>query len=219
MRIGTWNMAGRWQSGWLELLLDADCDVWLLTEVNERIELPGYDRHLGEARMRARCHWAGVYSRIPLTPLPDPHVASAAAEVDGVTYCSTVLPWRGSGGEPTWPGAGPRGEQHSGRMRFALDHLLDQLPSTNLVWGGDWNQALEGAEWAGSLEGRRHLQAAIDTLGLQVPTAHLPHRLDGHQSIDHIGVSRDHTVIDVEQRTAEGLSDHDCYVVELQPVG
>lgn len=37
MRIGTWNMAGRRQSGWQELLLDADCEIWLLTEVNESV--------------------------------------------------------------------------------------------------------------------------------------------------------------------------------------
>lgn len=169
--------------------------------------------------MAARRRWAGVFSRAPLTPLPDPHVASAAATVNGITYCSTILPWRSSGGEPTWPGAGPRGEQHSGRMKFALDHLRGQLPPTDLVWGGDWNQALDGAEWAGSLGGRRHLQATIDALGLQVPTAHLPHRLEGHQSIDHVSVSRDRTVVGAERRTAAGLSDHDCYVVELQPVG
>jgi hypothetical protein len=30
--------------------------------------------------------------------------------------------------------------------------------------------------------------AAVEKLGLQVPTADLPHRLDGHLSIGHIAV-------------------------------
>jgi hypothetical protein len=50
MRIGTWNMAGWLRPGWQELLLGADCDVWLLTEVNESVELPGYHRHSPRTR-------------------------------------------------------------------------------------------------------------------------------------------------------------------------
>ena len=215
MRIGTWNLAGRWKPGHEQFVAAADCDVWLLTEVNEQVELPGYHRHLGEARMAARRRWAGVYSRSPLTPLPDPHVASAAAVIDGSTYCSTILPWRRSGGEPTWPGAERPRNVHSGRMRYALDVLLAGLSPSNLVWGGDWNQALRGAEWAGTLGGRGHVLAAIDKLGLQVPTASLPHRLNGHLTIDHITLAADRHVNSAEHVSAFGLSDHDCYIVEV----
>lgn len=63
MRIGTWNIAGRWSEHHQSLVADADCDVWLLTEVNERTELPGYALHLSEARMAPRRRWAGVASR------------------------------------------------------------------------------------------------------------------------------------------------------------
>src|SRR3954464_13738899 len=94
MKIGTWNLAGRWQSAHAQLLADQHCDLWLLTEVNERVELEGFQRHLSLGLMAPRRRWAGVYSRRALTPLPDPHVASAAAVVDGITYCSTILPWR-----------------------------------------------------------------------------------------------------------------------------
>jgi hypothetical protein len=215
MRIGTWNLAGRWQPQHEEFIAAADCDVWLLTEVNERVQLDGYTRHLTEKLMAAKRRWAGVYSRSPLTPLPDPHVASAAAEIDGVTYCSTILPWAGSGGEPTWPGAEPPRNVHSGRMRYALEVLLGGLPPSDLVWGGDWNQSLDGRKPVGSLGGRQHLLAAIDKLGLQVPTTDLPHRLDGLLSIDHIGVAADRAVTGAEHLSAVGLSDHDCYVVDL----
>lgn len=46
MRIGTWNLAGRWDSRHLGLLTAADCDLLLLTEVSERVELLGYPRQL-----------------------------------------------------------------------------------------------------------------------------------------------------------------------------
>ena len=215
MRIGTWNMAGWLKPGWQELLIGANCDVWLLTEVNESVELPGYHRHLGEARIAQRRRWAGVYSRSPLRPLPDPHLASAAAVVDGTTYCSTILPWAGSGGEPNWSGGDPVQGLHAGRMRHALDVLMGRLPRTDLVWGGDWNQSLSGQEGAGSLGGRRHLLAAIDELGLTVPTAGLPHRIDGLLSIDYIAVPTGRVVVGAEHVGAVGLSDHDCYVVDV----
>lgn len=32
MRIGTWNLAGRWSPDHRDHLLGADCDVWLPTE-------------------------------------------------------------------------------------------------------------------------------------------------------------------------------------------
>lgn len=216
MRIGTWNLDGRWTPEHERFVAAANCDVWLLTEVNESFELPGYHRHLGEARIAARRRWAGVYSQSPLTPLPDPHVASAAAMIEGITYCSSILPWRSSGGEPTWPGAEPPRNVHSGRMRYALDVLLAELSPGNLVWGGDWNQALSGAEWVGTLGGRGHVLAAVDKLGFQVPTADLPHRLEGHLSIDHIAVAADREVNNVEHLSAVGLSDHDCYVIDVR---
>lgn len=41
--------------------------------------------------------WAAVLSRTELTPLRDPHPASAMTVVDGMTYCSSILPWRSCG--------------------------------------------------------------------------------------------------------------------------
>lgn len=96
VRIGTWNLAGRWSPDHRDLLLDADCDVWLLTEVSERTALPGYAVHCTSAHMAARRRWAGVASRLPMASLPDPHPASAAAQVGALTFASTVLPWRGA---------------------------------------------------------------------------------------------------------------------------
>jgi endonuclease/exonuclease/phosphatase family metal-dependent hydrolase len=84
-----------------------------------------------------------------------------------------------------------------------------------LVWGGDWNHALSGDEWTGTKGGRAHVLAAVEQLGLQVPTAELPHRLDGLLSIDHIAVPKSWSVRGVARLDAQGLSDHDCYVVDV----
>ncbi len=105
VRIGTWNLAGRWSLDHRDLLLGADCDLWLLTEVSERTVLPGYAVHCTSARMAARRRWAGIASRLPMASLPDPHPASAAAQVGGVTFVSSVLPWRSAGSRPPWVGA------------------------------------------------------------------------------------------------------------------
>lgn len=209
-------MAGWVNTDWQNFLLGADCDVWLLTEVNLDVGLAGYAMHRGGDLMAPRRHWAAVFSRVPLTPLSDPHVASAAAVIDGVTYCSTILPWRSSGGEPTWPGADPPRNVHAGRTRYAVEMLLNELPHRDLVWGGDWNHALSGTEYAGSQGGRKHLMRSVTELGLQVPTAELPHRLPGLLTIDHIAVPGSWTVRSAERLDAAGLSDHDAYVIDAE---
>lgn len=145
--------------------------------------------------------------------MPDPHAASACAVVDGVTFCSTVLPWRSCGPVP-W------GENtHAERTARVLDSLVGNLPRNDLVWGGDWNHSLVGPEWAGSKAGRAHIEGTLDELELQVPTRDLSHRIDGVGNIDHIAVPRDVVVSDaklVSGSSADAaLSDHDAYVVEL----
>lgn len=65
MRIGTWNLQGRWDARHLELIEAMDCDVLLLTEVSERLDMPGYDLHLGRTLMASKRPWAAVASRLP----------------------------------------------------------------------------------------------------------------------------------------------------------
>ena len=88
--------------------------------------------------------------------------------------------------------------------------------ASSLVWGGDWNHALTGKEHAGSAGGRAAITGALDELGLVVPTAELPHRIDGLLSIDHIAVSQEFAGEPTRVVAAKGakrLSDHDAYVV------
>jgi endonuclease/exonuclease/phosphatase family metal-dependent hydrolase len=211
MRVRTWNLQGRWSEEHRDLLRDVECDVWLLTEVNDRVEIDGYEDHRTKAAMVARRRRAAVYSRNCLTPLPDPHPASAAAVVDGVTYCSSILPWRGCGSVFPWVGT-----RHVEWTAAAVEDLAAALPSSGLVWGGDWNHALSGREEAGSKGGRKHVLTAIEHFDLQVPTAKLPHRIDGLLSIDHVAVGRDQAVSGAMRIPAPSLSDHDAYVIEFE---
>ena len=212
MRIGTWNLAGRWTPEHRDFLSAAGCDLWLLTEVSDRVDLPGFHAHLTEHEMAARRRWAGVFSRRPLTPLPDPHPASAAAVVDGVTVCSSILPWKGVGAREPWLDG-----RHADKTERTVKELLAAFPPGDLVWGGDWNHALSGPEHSGGKCGRAHILDAVEALGLTVPTAALAHRIEGLLSIDHIAVSSSFRVRSAEWLVAEvegrRLSDHDAYVV------
>lgn len=209
MRIGTWNLAGRWTRAHRDLLTRTSCDVWLLTEVHGDVALEGYEGHMTDALMAEPSRrWAGVLTRLPLEPLDDPHPATAAVRIDGATYCSSVLPWRACGSQAPWSG-----ERHVDRFAATLDALSAWMPSRDLVWGGDWNQSLEGRDYSGSRAGRAMIEDLLCSLSLTVPTAALPHRLEGIRSIDHIAVNREVPVASAERWDATGLSDHDLYVV------
>ena len=216
MRIGTWNLAGRWSDEHRTLMLDADCDVWLLTEVNERTRLPGYAVHLSSSLMAPRRRWAAIASRLPMASRPDPHPASVRAQIGATTYVSSVLPWRTCGARPPW-----FGERHADKTTHAIDDLLLHLRAADpVVWGGDWNHALIGREYAGSAGGRTAIAHALDELGLMVPTTELPHRIKGLLSIDHIAVPREWSCSAthvVAERDGRQLSDHDAYVVDVAP--
>ena len=103
-------------------------------------------------------YWAAILSVKEQTPLsPDPHPASAAVTIDGIMFCSTILPWKGLAKKsPPWAEG-----KHREKTDAAIAGLLKALPKTNLVWGGDWNHSLLGNEVSGSYEGRSHLLKAI----------------------------------------------------------
>lgn len=210
MRIGTWNLAGRWDARHLALIDAMDCDVLLLTEVSERVELPEHDLHLGGALMMPKRRWAAVASRLPMRQMPDPHGASAMIELEGLRVCSSILPWKGCGTRDPWAGA-----TAAERMIAAVAAVESAAPT---VWGGDWNHALSGREWAGSVAGRVSLLEAVERLGLQVPTATSPHQIEDLLSIDHIAVPNAWVVNAAERHRAFveeiRISDHDAYVVE-----
>lgn len=211
MRIGTWNLAGRWDSRHLDFIGSMAVDLLLLTEVSDRVDVPGLRKHTTESLMSPRRHWAAILATTPLTPLPDPHGATAMAEVAGLRVCSSVLPWRSCGTRDPWVGT-----TTAAKTVHAVEAITAARPT---VWGGDWNHALSGPEYAGSVAGRSRILEAVDELGLQVATAASPHHLDGLLSIDHVAVPLALAVRAVEHVSAvvDGarISDHDAYVVVL----
>ncbi|WP_374969002.1 hypothetical protein [Terrabacter sp. BE26] len=169
-RVGTWNLEGRWSRSHEARLLEAECDIWLLTELHVGVgarELPGYHIHRSRDLMSDDRHWAAIAVRDDLVLSAwdcDPHPASVAVEVDGVTYCASVLPWRSCGTGHPW-----RGRTVVAKTEAATTALTGVLPAGNTVWGGDWNHALMGREYAGSLAGRQAILDAVAALGLNVP--------------------------------------------------
>lgn len=208
MRIGTWNLEGRWTTAHAELIESLDCDLLLLTEVADTLALDDYFVHRTATPMTARHTWSAVASREQLTPLADPHFATALAVCGEWTVASSVLPWRGGGAELY--GDGSTAE----KTIRTLDTLLAAFPRDRLIWGGDWNHALSGREHPGGLAGRTSLQQALAELDLIVPTAELPHRIDGLTSIDHIAIPAPLAARSAHV-DAVGLSDHDAYVTEF----
>lgn len=192
-----------------------ECDLWLLTEVSDRVHLPGMQHHRGEELMAARRRWAAIVSHRSFERLPDPHPASASVRVGETTYVSSILPWRACGARHPWVGT-----RHQEKTQAAVGTIVQSLRGS-VVWGGDWNQALHGPEYAGSRGGRVHVETAVIQLGLKVATDRLPHRIERLLSIDHVAVPAETVVQDatrVVAAAADGkrLSDHDAYVVTVQ---
>lgn len=127
----------------------------------------------------------------------------------GVAWCCSVLPWRSANGAP-WVG-----DSLAERTTHAVDGIAARLPRGDVVLGGDWNHALTGRDWSGSRVGRARLMRALEDLGLSAPTADLPSRTDGQATVDHIAVPRSWEVLSAQRVAADGLSDHDAYVVRV----
>lgn len=215
MRIGTWNLEGRWSAEHADVLWNADCDVWMLTEVPPRAALDGYDQHLSAELTPRSLHWSGLVSRLPLERLPDPHPASVAARVNGVVVCASVLPWPFAEGHP-WAG-----ESQTEQAQTTIAAVQDILKGEVAVWGGEWNQPLSGNIVGFSRTVQTAILAAVDALELQVPTAGLTARHGrGQNSIDHVAVPASWVVtefgkVDLPDR----ISDHDAYWVDAAPPG
>lgn len=211
MRIGTWNLEGRWSSDHLALLQGQECDVWLLTEVPSQASIPGMVAHRTLEPMGPWKTWAGIFSTGDVITLPDPHPATAMAHCEGLRLMSSVLPWRSCGA--SWGGS-----SLAEKMAVTLASLREHIDDTT-VWAGDWNQSLEGRDYVGSLDGRKEILKLVDGYQLSVPTSALGSAAKGHRSIDHIAVPISWDVVGayrVEAAVEEHrLSDHDAYVVTI----
>lgn len=213
MRIGTWNLEGRWSPEHEALLVEQACEVWLLTEVHISTTIPGMQVHRTAELMGPQKSWAAVASTGRILGEPDPHRATASAEVAGTRFICSVLPWRACG--TSW-----QGSTLAEKQAAALLALQPQITAAT-VWGGDWNQALEGPEFVGCLEGRRIIDAMLGAARLSVPTRSLGSASPEHRAIDHVAVPVAWDVSSVHRvkaiRSRRRLSDHDAYLVDAEP--
>ena len=211
MRIGTWNLEGKWSPDHLALLTRQNCDVWLLTEVRAEVAIPGMQGHRTADFMDPGRSWAAILSTLDATLQPDPHPATAMVDIEGFRFMSSVLPWRSCG--PSWEGA-----TLADKLGATLG-VLGKYVDRTTVWGGDWNQALEGPEYVGSLDGRRQIIELTREAGLSVPTSTLASASKGHRAIDHVAVPIDWDVNAAYRVAAQAgghrLSDHDAYVISV----
>lgn len=210
MRVGTWNLEGRWTPAHRDLLVRADCDLWLLTEVPHRFDMPDGDC-VRSAAMGAHKAWAAVWGRDALERLDAPHPAAALVGWREIRVCACVLPWRGA--RPYWPDSG---ESVAAITSAAIGALRTALVADGPVGlGGDLNHALHGPEWAGTLAGRAAIEMLLAELGLEALTRDAPHRREGALAIDHIAVPAAWGPGDCRRIDARGLSDHDAYPVTV----
>ncbi len=97
--------------------------------------------------MAPKRRWAAVASRLPASPEPDPHGASAMVDTGGsaclLLHPAVALLWHAR----PWMGA-----TSAEKTSAAVAAVEASAPS---VWGGDWNHALSGKQWTGSVAGRR----------------------------------------------------------------
>ncbi|MEI2713882.1 MAG: endonuclease/exonuclease/phosphatase family protein [Nocardioides sp.] len=213
MRIVTWNVAGKWRTGHQDLLHALDADVLLLTEVPIEGALEGYHQHTSRASMAGSTKkWAAVFARSELTPLPDPHPASAAAVVGGATVISSIMPWPRAG--TLWPWGSP---DHTERMAETASAVLETVVPGETIWGGDWNTPLTGNLSGFARASQAALLDALNGQPFQVPTKDLLAKSDLQSSIDHIAVPDSWETLHAERVRTDTLSDHDAYWIEVLP--
>lgn len=212
MRIGTWNLDGEWSDQHAAVLTSLACDVLLLTECPSEASLPSHGSHATAARMTGakRPHWAAIIATQPISPLPDPHPASASVRMGDLTFCSSVLPWPLASEHWPWGSA-----DHPGRVEEALGALAGALGGGATIWGGDWNQPLAGNIAGFSRAAQVIISSTLESHGLAAPTAEMPGRAAGQCSIDHVAVPRGWIIRGAGRIVVDpALSDHDAYWVD-----
>jgi hypothetical protein len=214
VRIATWNMAADEVGSGRAFLASLCCDVLLLTEVPQDLQLARYRLRFSEGVMACGQVFAAVATPDDPEECVRPHLASVASELGGMTFMASVLPWRSA--QET---DGFAGDSQGERTRGAVEAIALWWSSGTVVWGGDWNHELSGPISAGSKIGQEAILGLVRERGLQVPTSVLGSE-HGSASVNHIAVPDSWKVMSVERHVASSggkrLSDHDAYVVQVE---
>ena len=236
MRIGTWNVeyaAGRAKNERrLRRLHAMDCDIWILTETHDDLDL-GVGYHAARTRQRrthrAGARWTTIWSRYPIQETlrvedEDRTVAVNVASPDGpLLVFGTVLPWHSDRGPavkaPNWS------EFHRVVPQQGAEWaaLREARPGVAICVAGDFNVNLGGKHYYGTTRGRDMLRTALAAAALVcvTETERVPPGLLRHPPIDHIALSGEladkATVVGAwegEDAAGDRLSDHSGVVVE-----
>jgi hypothetical protein len=242
VRIGTWNL-DRCPSPTSEKgqevgarLDELKSDLWLLTEVHRDWDPRGGTFVASPRRSfdpDAPKRWAGIETSLPLTAIPsqgehpgEEGLVLARVEVDGrdVLVACSVLPWRGA--ERYWSDL-PDGQvaQFDSVLQNHVERIrTERREDEPLIWGGDFNQALQRPVYGGTVEGMTALQSAFESLGLLALTADAEHRNGHMRSIDHLAVSEQFTAGPADTHRlswsdGRDLSDHAAYTADVELAG
>jgi len=217
MRVGTWNLEGRWSPAHAWFMEQCACDIWLLSIVHDVVEL-GSGEMVRSEEMGEETSWAAVWSASGLDPHESVHPAVAIGRIGELLACSCVLPWRGAA-----PFSDDAGDNVVSITKAALDGIREALTAGagDAIWGGGFNHALHGAEHTGTLKGRKGINVLVGELALQTPTAQLPHSIAGNFATDHIAVPESWDVGGASRMAAklggQRLTENDAYVVDCEP--
>lgn len=212
MRIGTWNLAGRWSTDHARVIEDADCDIWLLTDVPARVSAGGYHQHLSRGRRGPSAHWSGILTRLAAEPVAHTSPTATALSIADIVLVSSVLPWPEPHEDEPWEGS-----SHAERYVTALRETGSLLKGHIPIWGGTWNQPLMGNIIGYSKQAQAALEAFLADHGLQVPTRDLLGR-QRQYTTDHVAVPISWTVVASGKVEVDpSLSPYDLFCVEASP--
>jgi len=239
MRIATWNLERGGRRGAAfdrqRAVLDSiSADITVLTEppwqlsttCKGLVAAPRERQAHGEPEAWVAIQGDGVEPVSPAARYGRLAVAARTTALrEPVVVYGSVLPWLAAPRQAAELLATPSETYAEMFKRVLREQVADvralqlRFPGELLVWAGDFNQTLAGANWGGSNRSRALLECSIETLGLDAWNQRERHALDGLCAIDLICGPNDRTPIAVTriEPAADGpkLSDHAGYVVEV----
>lgn len=232
MKIGLWNIdhpeagSGNYRKdqrfkGVVDYLSHADCDVYVLTEANAAMELPGYSCALSAAspfRSSSRCYGSpNSYHQVAIYSKRGVSRSEVAEPINGIQVAvdDHDHPLELYGNVITIKDQWCKTSDLSYADR--LDQQLEafrNLPSKRVLVAGDFNLRLG---WTQKRAAYEQLQEAVEERGWVWPTR------NREDTVQHVLHSRD---LDVEieldfamkydQRKSTGLSDHPFIEITVQ---
>ena len=235
---GSWNLerGGRTGSRWAKqsnVIVGMRCDVAVLTEPppalaaleGRVVSSPGRRKGLNGLES-----WVAVigFGVVPAAiDLPFERMAAAAVLTisgDLVVVYGSVLPWNAAATQA--PDLALPGESSAAMFDRVLaaqeadvTRLQAAYPGVVVLWVGDFNQTLCGANFGGSAQKRHALESSLQRLGMVAWNAKARHARDGMCAVDLVCGPKELVVGDVTYvdpaASGEVLSDHAGYVVEV----